>query len=310
VEPFINALQMAGPLGLAQVAAAAVAGLTALVAGGVLVAGLRFPAAVALTPLAMAPCLAIVDGISDRIMVFEAVAHASAETRMTLMAAGIASGLHTQLLAGAAVVLPGLLLMLACAAAGAMRGPRRAGLPALAATLTIAIAAVTLTGGLLSEQVMSGAIRSGIYLLGGLLVAVALTGADRSTSGPMAGATAALALPLVVGTAEMSALSMSQILTFEAVAHASAETKSMMLQSGLDWVDRSRIWAHLAMGGATLVALAGVAGAWPDADKSPGWLQVAVAAGLVLALPFCLAAPVALWLDPTPLLDVMSLGMQ
>ncbi len=240
--------------------------------------------------LALAPLSAVLILVALNVelganMSFDAIAHASAETKQTLLAAGISMALSGIALGLPPLHLPGLALMVACAVVGARRPHGLLGLGA-AAFLVLVATACSVAGGLAAFDTPLRA--AGVLVYGGMVLP-ALMGDSRSAR--LAGATAAAALPLLVAALEGTAIATGHILCFEAVAHASMETKATLMDVGLDVAEASRPWAMGAVGAALGIAAIGCA-------RAPR-------GGAALFVLAC-AAPIPLLFDAEPILRLLQ----
>lgn len=240
----------------------------------------------ALAPMSALVVLVVLNVDLGSIISLDAVAHASAESRQTLVAAGISTALAGIVLGLGALHLPGLALLVACAVVGARR-PAGLGGAAAAMTLVLVATACSVAGGLAAEDTPLRAL--GVLVYGGLVVP-SMLGGERAHR--LAGATAACALPLLVAALEANAIAAGQIMTFEAVAHASMETKGALMSAGLDMAGASRNWGLVAVGCSLLVASIACA-------RAPR-------GGAALFALACIA-PLPLLLGADPLLRIMQL---
>jgi len=279
-------LRETGVWGYSLVACLPMGLAVAVVVGGALIAGTRVPPVLATAALAIPGALAILASGCGITMALDGMARAAPEQKQALLAMGISQVMFSHVLPALVIVLPAALLLLLAAIAGAVRGPRRMGAPIVAGLLTLVLVAVPVVQGVLVGDLVPGLIRGGLYLVPGLLVAVALLGASRETSGPTAGATAALALPILIGTVEVATRAMWQIRSFEAVAHAAADSKSDLLLGSLAVLDRALPLTWVALLAASLVAVVGVMGSL-EKDTHNG--------GVLLALAGLFVAPMLLW---------------
>lgn len=296
----ISMISEGGPLVYVQLMAFLAGTVVAAVAGGLLLANKRFPPAVLALILSLVPFAAVVSSLRGRVMAMEAVAHASPEMKQTLLAAGIVQGLYPHAISGLLVALPVLLILLMAGVAGVLRGPRRLALPLVVGGLTLVLCGAAVASGLAQEYLISGLIKAVVYALAGLAVALSLAGRDPRTSAPLAGATAAAILPLLVACVEASSLANQYGEVFMAVAHASAEMKSTLLLAGLELAGAGLPWAWVALVLASVVGVLGVVSA--TAPEQPGRN-----AGVLVALVTVLVGPLLLVTESTPLLVFMSL---
>ena len=119
-----------------------------------------------------------------------------------------------------------------------------------------------------------------MYLLASLAIAAGLTAAvdpKNPTAGPQAAAAAAMAFPLLVFIGETWTVHDGYTLAFHAVANASAEMKTKLLENGLMYAEM-RPWARgTAMFLSSVVACTGAISAL---DDRPG-ANAATLVGLV-----------------------------
>lgn len=274
----VTIIMESGPLGLAQLAAAGMSALVALVIGPLLMANKKAPPAVVILSMCLIPTLAIVASVVGDRQASEAVAHASAEMKQTLLARGISTGLMTRVLT-AAVFGPALIAAVSGAVAGAMRGPRRKALPIAVALLSFAVAAASFARGMGDEDMVRMGLAV-VYIVFGLLAAVALLGEDPDSSAPAAGALAAMTLPLVVACGEVAATNMLYTTAFQAVAHASAEMKGPLLRRAILEITSGAWLSWLAFAGGGLAAALGAYGA-SHPDQRPALIYPGLAAVIV-----------------------------
>ena len=282
--------------GLLMLLVVLLASVGSLAVGIALVVRQRVPPVVIHGVLALVPLVAIGATLWSRSSALDWMATASPEMKQTLIARAVSVGMSTHILAGA-VVLPVSILLVLSAVAGALRGPRRVALPVVAGVAAVLLALTPALGALLTGlsqgagidplmEVLRWGPRSVAYLLAGALTAVALLGGDHETSGPTAGATAALALPVLVGALELSSVAWEHAEVFHAVAYASPESKQDLLLTGLEWAAARRPAGWLALGIATVVALVGAVGAL--APERPGHAS-GVLGGLAALVPVAVA---------------------
>jgi len=273
-----------------------VLGLVAVIAWGM---NKRFPPAVALFGLfvgVLAPLAAQGMAITQSL---QAVAHASAEMKATLIAAGISVSIMMHALPKLFLMLPALGFIVLTGAVAAIRGERRPG-PAI---IAIALGGLTaLASAIAAYTSGAGYINAPAYAVATIAIAAGLSSAPSSdpeepNAGPTAAAAAALAFPILVTLCEMGTVAMNQIMVFEAVAHASSETKITLMTNGLALVNGGRLWSWLAIAAAWGVALLGAAGAMDD-DSSHN-------AGVMLGLMGAVAGTLAFGADAAPLFEQM-----
>jgi hypothetical protein len=238
-----------------------------------------------LAPMSALVVLVVLNVDIGNTLSLEAIAHASAETQQTLVAAGIGTALAGIVLGLGAMHLPGLALLTACAVVGA-RKPDGLGGAAAAMALVLVATACSIAGGLAADDTPLRAL--GVLVYGGLVVPSLLGGRPAHR---LAGATAACAFPLLVAALEANAIAAGQTLAFEAVAHASMETKGVLMNAGLDLAGASRGWGFAAVGCSLAVAAIGCARAHRG--------------GAALFALACVA-PLPLLLDAEPLLRLMQ----
>ena len=286
----MDLLHFSGPLGLIEAALCPLGSVMLLVLCGLLISGRR------VTPIITAAILAAPMGIGSlgvwmgEQMLFEVIAHASAETRQTLMAVGISQTLSLRLMSGGVVTILASITLLGCAVAGARGGPRGKGVPIAVVLLSLLISALVVTGGVLTDNLIGAMMRGGLYLLGGILTAAALLNTDKDSAGMQAGASAALALPMLVAGAEVFSMASAGRQAFEVVAYASAETKGPLLMQGLELVKQQEVLALAAVGFAVVVAIIGAVRTLEGSLRD---------VGIVCALAYCLLTPLWLSVDAT-----------
>ncbi len=225
----------------------ALALVTALVCGPLLVFGRRVPPLVPAVALALPVVLALVEGVLDADL-HPALADADPAQKATLLASAVASAVTMRMFTGLLVVPAGGLLLCA-AVAGVLRGPRAFGVPAvcgLIATLEVALGATDVGRGM-------GPGAMGVTLLT-MMAAIPLVmcgvGVRSERNGPEVAVVGVLSFVVLTGTAWAAALGAAQARIFATLAMVAPDQKATLLGQGLAELTPER-WFGLA---ATLLA--------------------------------------------------------
>lgn len=281
----LNILQNTGQPGLLSAMLCPMGGIALLVICGMMLRGRR------VTPLLGAAFLAAPMGMGmlgvwlGDMFALEAVAHASAEMKMTLIAVGLSQVLYTRILTGGiAAALAGLTLV-GCAIVGVRQKPRGKGIPAVVLVLTLLICAVVVAGGVSTGSVGTAAIRSLLYLFAGTLTAAALLSTDKTQSGTNAGSLAAIAFVVLIAGAEICSICVAGIFNFEAIARAGMIEKGTL---ATEWINVMAQQESFALGALAVAMVIAIAGATRSLEGSLRDV------GVACALLYCLCAP--LWL--------------
>lgn len=230
---------------------------------------------------ALTPLVASGYGLS---MSLDAVARASAEMRMALVASGVGVALGSSRMT---TVLLGSVLVGFISASGlvaAIRGSRSFVAPGFAALFGLVVLVCGTAAGMASEEVP---LRVGLYAVCLLPVVLGLTVRPSAEAGvppsvgPLAAAASAAAYAALVAVCEAGSLANGCAMLFEALAMASAEMKGPLLQGGLELVQGGRVFAWGA-----IVAAAGIAsiGAWNALEPDRPGQNAGVGLGLLGAL--------------------------
>jgi len=198
------------------------------------------------------------------------------------------------MLAGIVMAILSAITLLGCAVAAARTPPHGRGIPALAFLLSLGIGALTVVGGLMTENLMGGVLRGGLYVLMGALAAAALRSESKPSAGRAAGVVAAIALPVLVAGAEVASMSGGIGDVFTAIAYADVSTKAIIAEQGMALVAQQQTLALVSVVLGLLLAAAA------SLRSLEGSLRDA---GIICALLYALLLPLWVSADPSALLD-------
>lgn len=154
-----------------------------------------------------------------------------AAQRQTMLAMALSRAVTTQIVGGAVVVLPSLVLILGCVSVADPGERPRLGLAGVAAVLTIALTATALGSGAASGAWGLAAIRAIIYLTAGLGTTAALLTTHHRGPGAQIGPIAAAVLPLLVAGLDATASGWHSAEQFLVIANsAPADRQAVLLQ--------------------------------------------------------------------------------
>lgn len=275
--------------------------ILALVLGALLAANRRVPPLLLTAVLALPSLVGVVLVLQGWSSMTSELADPDPAAKFSPLALYLSQALVGSLLPGWLVSLPAVVVVFAAALTGIARGPRRFLLPLGVLVLSLGLAALPLVAWQPEEASMvEPLVRSILYGALGIGVAGALVGRNPDSAAPSGGATAAQALPLVVGGLEVASMAWGYLQVFEGMAYVGDGATSLLL-AGTDAVAAQQPWSWAALGLALVIAALGTFG---SLDRSPR--SVARLAGLALV-----AVPaLALWFDGHALMLLlhMSLG--
>ena len=257
VSGLVEMFQMGGAPLLAMALLSLLSVMGAVICGGMMVMRRDVPPALPVLPLALIVLLGALVSLWGQSTSLQAVAHASPEMKTSLLAAGISTSLAGMSALSFLATVPALLLAVLAAAAG-LRAEERQLVPTVAVAAAMFVAAAAgLLGGVMVDAALRGAGRGAVYLLLGVLAAAAV-----SARGERFGAAAGALLPVVVAASEIGAMCLDHRQMFEAVAHASAETKAPLLAAGLELVQPQlgASWAAFVAASLAAVIAGGASG--------------------------------------------------
>jgi hypothetical protein len=271
------------------IGAGVVAALAAIVVSGLLIAGIRVPPVVGAAPVALP---VIVAAVSTR-MGFDTAADAAEawplEAWATMYASGMSAALAPVGVADLATGIPATLLVLGCAIAAAIRGPRNLFLAGTGLAVAILLPIVPIVVLVLTDTGAYTMVKIPVYGILGLLASVALLSGGPEKAGPEAAATGALALVFAVAGLEMASIGRDQILIHQAIGSAPAEMKTTMWAGGQALVGTTKAGAWIALALASLVAALGIGAVGGESvGRRLGGLAGAV---LLLVGPLALILP-------------------
>ena len=279
-----------GPFAFVLLVQALLIGFVAVASVGLWAANRRMSPGllgVSIGATALTPMVASAFGLS---MAMNAIARASAEMQMMLLANGISVVLGVSTLT--TLVLGSVLVLVIGAAGtvGALRGPRGFVAPGLAAVLGLIVLGGSTAAGLVSEDVP---LRVGLYAVCLLPVLAALTACPvvdakaTSSAGPVAAAACSAAFASLVAVCEAGSLANGSMLMFHVLASASAEMKQPLLQDGLEVITAGRPFALASIGAALGIAVVGAVNALePDRPAQNAGVWLGLLGALVPAVVF------------------------
>ncbi|MFT7521203.1 MAG: hypothetical protein ACI9MC_003354 [Kiritimatiellia bacterium] len=250
-------LKDGGPWALLVLSLGGISALTALVTGVLHILKRPAPALLSVAPMGLAAVVVLAARAASVSAIPYALATASPEMSMTLVARHVSESIGVHLALGLAVTLPCVIAILLSAVASLRSKTRGFGLP-VAAIVVACIAAFTpLALFVLGYSDLSSVWRGGLYLLLGIGCAVALLGKDPAAQ--QAGIVAVACFAIVVLSGEMYAITLDSTEAFTAIAVAPSELKasvgaqsSLMIQ-GATWVTTPAAVAVMLL---TITALA------------------------------------------------------
>jgi hypothetical protein len=279
-------LRDTGPQAYAMLAVLAFACAVGLASIGGWAFNRRVPAGLPVLAFAGAAFVPVVFGGGIVQMGMNAAAQASAEMKMKLIANAVSMAVGGRWITAVAMALPLFAFIVVAGVVGALRGPRRVVPPVIVVLCGLGAAGASLVGAM--EQNPIALLFGPAYLIATLAIAAGLSSAvdpKAPTAGPQAAAAAAMLFPLLVCVGETWVVHDGYILSFQAVATASFDMKSRLLENGLDWAEM-RAWARgIAISLSGVVALTGAIGAVDDRPGANAGVFVGLV-GLVVGLLF------------------------
>lgn len=245
-------LKDGGPIALAIVMLAGLAGPWMTVGALVAATGRRSPALYVLAPLGFLFLLGISGSVLGAHSAARALATASAATRQTLAAAGVQMVIGAQVATGIAC-LSAVPASIICGISGFFAGERRPvkAIGVLAISL-VAFLALSLHAALLGDPGL--ALRLPLYAV----VFAGAVGASLGETNRHAHVIATVIVPMVVGGFEAAASAKGQYDIFYAVARAAVETKEIVYLTGMEQLASVRPIAWLVWFLGVALALLGV----------------------------------------------------